>query len=135
MELKSLNVSSRATGTKGMAHAVRRTGGVPGVLYGGGKETVALEVDGADQVVRAAIALFGLGSVPRRASAAEAAVTERVLGEIDADDVGRTAIADLDDVPADLHGSAAYRTRVGAVMVARAWAGAAAEATGGAVDG
>lgn len=96
---------------------------------------VALEVDGADQVVRAAIALFGLGSVPRRASAAEAAVTERVLGEIDADDVGRTAIADLDDVPADLHGSAAYRTRVGAVMVARAWAGAAAEATGGAVDG
>ena len=96
---------------------------------------VALEVDGADQVVRAAIALFGLGSVPRRASAAEAAVTERVLSEIDTDDVGRTAVADLDDVPADLHGSAAYRTRVGAVMVARAWAGAAAEATGGAVDG
>ncbi|HNY86739.1 MAG TPA: 50S ribosomal protein L25 [Candidatus Hydrogenedentes bacterium] len=48
MELKTLSVSSRTTGTKGMAHAVRRAGGVPGVLYGGGKETVALEVDGKE---------------------------------------------------------------------------------------
>lgn len=92
---------------------------------------VALEVDGDDRVVRSAVALFGLGSVPRRASGAEAGVDGRTLAEVDADEVGRVAVADLDDVPADLHGSAAYRTRVGAVMVARAWADAAAEARGG----
>ncbi|MBL8776898.1 MAG: xanthine dehydrogenase family protein subunit M [Acidimicrobiales bacterium] len=96
---------------------------------------VALEVDGDDRVVRAAIGLFGLGSVPLRASAAEAAATGRALAEIDADDVGRVAVADLSDVPSDLHGSAAYRTKVGAVMVARAWADAAAEATVGATAG
>jgi large subunit ribosomal protein L25 len=48
MELKTLSVSSRATGTKGMTHAVRRGGRVPGVLYGGGKETVSLEVEGKE---------------------------------------------------------------------------------------
>lgn len=92
---------------------------------------VALEVDGDDRVVRSAVALFGLGSVPRRASGAEAGVVGRTLAEVDAEEVGRAAVADLDDVPADLHGSAAYRTRVGAVMVARAWADAVAEARGG----
>jgi carbon-monoxide dehydrogenase medium subunit len=91
---------------------------------------VALEVDGDDRVARAAVGLFGLGSVPLRASVAEAATTGQTLAEVSADDVGRAAVADLDDVPADLHGSAAYRTRVGAVMVARAWADAATEATG-----
>lgn len=48
MELKTLSVSSRAVGTKGMAHAVRRAGRVPGVLYGGGKESVSLDVDGKE---------------------------------------------------------------------------------------
>ena len=92
---------------------------------------VAVEVDGDDRVVRAAIGLFGLGSVPLRATAGEAAVSGRTLAEIDADEIGRAAVTDLDDVPADLHGSAAYRTRVGAVMVARAWTDAVAEARGG----
>ena len=41
------------------------------------------------------------------------------------------AMLGLDDVPADLHGSSSYRTRVGATMVARAWAEATAEARGG----
>ena len=91
---------------------------------------VALEVKGDDRVVRAAIGLFGLGSVPLRAGGAETAVVGRTLSEIDVAEVSRAAVADLDDVPADLHGSAAYRTRVGAVMVARAWADAAAEVRG-----
>ena len=34
----------------------------------------------------------------------------------------------LEDVPADLQGSASYRTRVGATMVARAWTEAITEA-------
>jgi carbon-monoxide dehydrogenase medium subunit len=45
--------------------------------------------------------------------------------------VGRLAVADLDAVPSDLHGSSEYRVRVGAAMVARAWAAAAKEALGG----
>jgi carbon-monoxide dehydrogenase medium subunit len=45
--------------------------------------------------------------------------------------MGRLAVADLDAVPSDLHGSAAYRTRVGAVTVARAWTAAVEEARGG----
>ena len=34
----------------------------------------------------------------------------------------------LSDVPADLQGSADYRSRVGAAMVARAWAAAVRQA-------
>ena len=41
---------------------------------------------------------------------------------------GALAMAGLESVPSDLNGSAAYRTRVGAAMVARAWTRACAEA-------
>ena len=41
---------------------------------------------------------------------------------VEPEEVGRLAVAGLESVPDDLHGSAAYRTRVGAAMVARAWA-------------
>ena len=37
-------------------------------------------------------------------------------------------MAGLESVPSDLNGSAAYRTRVGAAMVARAWTRACSEA-------
>jgi carbon-monoxide dehydrogenase medium subunit len=72
--------------------------------------------------------LIGMGSTPVRASGAEAAV----VGEsapLDADEVGAMAVADLDGIPSDLHGSAAYRGRVGAAMVARSWEDAMTEAT------
>lgn len=94
---------------------------------------VAVELDdgGDDRVRRCAIGLFGLGSTPRRATAAEAELTGERAAHITPDDVGARAMATLgDDVPSDLHGSAAYRTRVGAAMVARAWADACAEAKG-----
>jgi aerobic carbon-monoxide dehydrogenase medium subunit len=48
---------------------------------------------------------------------------------IAAADVGALAVADLDEVPSDLHGPPEYRRRLGAVMVARALAEAIAEAT------
>jgi large subunit ribosomal protein L25 len=48
MELKSLKASTRKVGTKGAAHGVRRNGGIPGVLYGQGGETVSLSVAGRD---------------------------------------------------------------------------------------
>ena len=92
---------------------------------------VAVELDGDDRVARCGIGLIGLGSTPLRAPAAEAAATGRPVSELDATDVGHAAVDGLSSVPSDLHGSAAYRTRVGATMVARAWTRAVEEAIGG----
>lgn len=91
---------------------------------------VALELDGDDRVRRAAIGLFGLGQTPLRAAGAEGEAVGRPVAEVDPDELGRAAVDGLDEVPADLHGSASYRRRVGAAMVARAWQDAVAEATG-----
>jgi carbon-monoxide dehydrogenase medium subunit len=89
---------------------------------------VAVQLDADDRIERCAIALFGLGSTPLRATAAEAAARGQGR-DLGADEVGRLAVSELTDVPADLHGSAAYRTRVGAAMVGRAWNDAMGEAT------
>jgi carbon-monoxide dehydrogenase medium subunit len=91
--------------------------------------TVAVEVDADDRVVRCGIGLLGLGSTPLRGSAGEAALVGRQVEEIGADEIGRLTVAALDDVPADLQGSADYRRRVGAAMVSRALAGALRAAT------
>jgi aerobic carbon-monoxide dehydrogenase medium subunit len=106
---------------------------------------VAIELDadagrGADsrdaRVGRCAIALFGLGPTPLRASAAEASVAGRAAGDLSTDafgrEIGQAAMADLDSVPSDLHGPAAYRKRVGAAVVTAAWHRAINEAVGGA---
>jgi aerobic carbon-monoxide dehydrogenase medium subunit len=92
---------------------------------------VAIELDGADRIRRCAIGLIGLGSTPERATSAERALTGRALADFDPDEIGGRAMADLTSVPSDLHGSADYRRRVGAAMVARAWTTAAAEARHG----
>jgi len=88
---------------------------------------VAVELDDGGRVRRCAIGLFGLGPTPERGTAAEAAL---VGGAADAPptEVGRLAVSALQSVPSDAHGSAAYRTRVGSVMVARAWERALGEA-------
>jgi carbon-monoxide dehydrogenase medium subunit len=90
--------------------------------------TVAVELDDRDRIRRCAVALIGLGPTPERASAAEADVTGRSITEVDKDELGHLAVAGLSSVPADLHGSSEYRKKVGAVMVARAWAAALREA-------
>jgi len=107
---------------------------------------VAIELDadadgGADgrnaRVSRCAIGLFGLGTTPLRASAAEASVAGRAAGDLSTDafgrEIGQAAMADLESVPSDLHGPAAYRKRVGAAVVAAAWGRAINEAVGGVV--
>ena len=107
---------------------------------------VAIELDadadgGADgrdaRVRRCAIGLFGLGTTPLRASAAEALAAGRAAGDLSTDafgrEIGQAAMADLDSVPSDLHGPAAYRKRVGAAMVTAAWRRAINEAVGQAV--
>lgn len=92
---------------------------------------VGVELDGDDRVRRCGIGLIGLGTRPERARSAEAAATGVAVREIDPAEVGRSAIADLDAIPSDLHGSSSYRASVGATMVERAWKQAAEEALGG----
>jgi carbon-monoxide dehydrogenase medium subunit len=89
---------------------------------------LGVQLDEQDRVSRCAIGLIGLGAKPERAGRAEESVVGEAVGEIDAEEIGRLAMAGLDSVPADLQGSADYRKRVGAAMVARAWAAAATEA-------
>jgi carbon-monoxide dehydrogenase medium subunit len=91
---------------------------------------VAVQIDGDQRVERCAISLFGLGPTPLRATAAEqAAVGQKP--DLDAVELGQLAMSGLDEVPSDVHGSAKYRTRVGAAMVTRALNDAMGEATGG----
>lgn len=96
---------------------------------------VAVQVDGRDgqdRVSRCAIGLLGLGATPRRATAAETAVIGKPVSELNPEEIGQAAMTGLDDVPADLQGSASYRTKVGATMAARAWTQAIEEAVAGA---
>jgi len=94
---------------------------------------VGVQLDTDDRVSRCALALFGLAATPVRASTAERAVLSRG-SDVSAEEVGHLAVADLAEVAGDVHGSADYRKRVGAAMVARAWREAVAEARV-AVDG
>jgi carbon-monoxide dehydrogenase medium subunit len=89
---------------------------------------LALELDAADRVERCNISLIGLGSTTERAAAAEAEIAGSDAAEVDAEELGRRAVSELQSIPSDLHGSAEYRRRVGAVMVARAWRAAREEA-------
>lgn len=91
--------------------------------------SIAVRLDADSRVERVAVGLFGLAPTPLRATVTESELIGRPVAEIDAADVGRSATAALDSVPADIHGSAAYRRRVGAVMVARAWTRAVEEAS------
>jgi carbon-monoxide dehydrogenase medium subunit len=92
---------------------------------------VELDRDGA--IVRCAIAMFGLGSTPLRARAAEAALVGAGAGgggaaAISPQDVGRLALADVFEPADDIHAPARYRLRVGAAMVEGAWRQAVKEA-------
>jgi aerobic carbon-monoxide dehydrogenase medium subunit len=89
---------------------------------------VALEVDGDDTVARCGIGLLGVGSTPLRARAAEAEIVGRSVDELDSAELGVLALRDVEDIPSDLHGSSAYRRRVGGVMVSRALATAITDA-------
>ena len=90
--------------------------------------TVAVELDDQDIVTRCGIGLLGLGSTPERGTPAEQAIVGRPVTDITAEELGRLALSGLQYVPADLQGTASYRTRVGATMVARAWTEATTEA-------
>jgi aerobic carbon-monoxide dehydrogenase medium subunit len=84
---------------------------------------------GADGLVaRAAIAMFGMGPTPVRAASAERALVGSRSSSIDRREIGRLAVADVEEAPSDLHASAAYRARVAGALVAQAWSRALKEA-------
>jgi carbon-monoxide dehydrogenase medium subunit len=90
---------------------------------------IAIRLDAASILDRCAITLFGVAPTPVRVTAVESELLGRSIREIEADEVGRSALDSLDTVSDDLHGPAAYRRRVGATIVARAWRRAVDEAT------
>ena len=95
---------------------------------------IAIELDAAARIRQCGLGLFGLGSTPLRASAVEASLigtsADDVSTQVRAREIGQAAVADLDSVPSDLHGPAAYRKRVGASLVASALRRAVREALG-----
>ena len=68
--------------------------------------TVAVELDDQDTVTRCGIGLLGLGSTPERGTPAEQAVVGRPVTDVTPEELGRLAMSGLDDVPADLQGTA-----------------------------
>ncbi|MBH0780673.1 FAD binding domain-containing protein [Nocardia bovistercoris] len=89
---------------------------------------IAVRLDADSRIDRCAIGLFGLAATPVRARAVEKDLLGRPAAEISAREIGTAATASLEP-SSDVHGSAEYRRRVGAVMVARAWQRAIAEAS------
>lgn len=89
---------------------------------------VAVRLDADARIGRCAITVFGLSPVPTRARAAESDLIGRAATEIEATDLGVAVTELFDAAPSDIHGTAGYRRRVGAVMVARAWTRALEEA-------
>lgn len=90
---------------------------------------VSLELDDEDRVVSCGLATFGLGSMAMHSSATAASVLGVGLAELRAADVAHAAVAEIEMVVSDLHGSAGYRRRVGAAVAAEAWSAAVEEAT------
>lgn len=84
-------------------------------------------VDG--RVTRAAVALFGVGSTPLRAPAAERALVGAAPADLgDLAELGALAVEGLDP-PDDVHATGPQRRRMAAALTARALRDALAEAT------
>lgn len=90
---------------------------------------IAVRLDGDSRIDRCAIGLFGLAPTPVRAGEAEAELLGRSADAVAAEEVGAAATAKLTAISSDVHGSAEYRRRLGAAMVARAWRRAIEEAS------
>jgi carbon-monoxide dehydrogenase medium subunit len=93
----------------------------------------AIGLAGSGAIDRAAVALFGVGSTPVRADAAEQALIGRRREDLDTaalTEIAQLAVRGLDP-PNDVHATSRYRRDAGAVLVARAVANATAEATNG----
>jgi aerobic carbon-monoxide dehydrogenase medium subunit len=91
----------------------------------------AVGLDAQRRVERAAITFFGVGGVPVRGCSAEQAIIGQAAAQVDATEVGRLAVADLDPA-GDVHASGRYRTRVARALAAQVVERALEEAVNGA---
>ena len=89
--------------------------------------TTAVQLDDRGTIQRAAVALFGVGGTPLRATAAEAALTGSAPSPDALHDAAQLATLNLDP-PDDVHASSTYRRSVGAHLVERSLTRALAEA-------
>jgi carbon-monoxide dehydrogenase medium subunit len=87
-----------------------------------------IELADDDRVATAAIAMFGMGSIPLRATEAERALVCRAASEANVTEIAHIAVRDTDP-PDDVHATGAYRKRVGVHLVERVLARAIEEAT------
>jgi carbon-monoxide dehydrogenase medium subunit len=94
---------------------------------------VAVELDGDGAAIsRCQIGLFGLGPTPLRSVAGEtAAAGASARSQAAVREIARAAVAELESVPSDLHGSASYRKRVGEAVIVAAVSRAIEEAAHG----
>jgi aerobic carbon-monoxide dehydrogenase medium subunit len=79
----------------------------------------AVETGSEGTVARAAISFFGMAATPVRAGEAEGALTGTLATETEIREVAHMAAAGTDPMD-DIHGSAAFRRRVGAHLTERA---------------
>ena len=86
-----------------------------------------VQLDGGT-VVKAGVALFGVGGIPHRAAAVEAALVGSAAVGADLAALGRLVLDDIDP-PGDIHASGAYRREIAAVLVERALGTAILEAS------
>jgi carbon-monoxide dehydrogenase medium subunit len=80
----------------------------------------AIELSDDDRITRAAVGLFGVGSMPVRASATEAAITGQPAGaEMVRDTVKGAALAGASELETvdDVHATGSYRKRVAAHLM------------------
>lgn len=90
-----------------------------------------VELDGSGTCTQARIVLFGVGSTPIRADAAEAALRGVKPDERLFADAASKAGADLEEPLSDVHASSEYRRDLARVLTRRALIEAAARAAGG----
>jgi carbon-monoxide dehydrogenase medium subunit len=88
-----------------------------------------VEVDAGGTITKAAVAFFGMGSTPIRATSAEAALVGSAVADLDPRAVAETAVADTEPGD-DIHASAVHRRRIATRMAADAVSAAAANAQG-----
>jgi carbon-monoxide dehydrogenase medium subunit len=80
---------------------------------------VGIRLDSEGRVDKAAIAMFGVGSTPIRATGTERSLVGYAPSELDVIAIAQAAVSDLDP-PEDLNASAGLRRRVAATTVRRA---------------
>src|SRR5690606_41391722 len=88
---------------------------------------VGVELGAGDRIARASVTVFGVGPAPLRATTVEEKLVGTEPGDHDPGEIGREAVALIDEPFGDVHAPSDFRVRVGQAMAARAWKAALEE--------